>query len=76
MVTLNAEDYLFLAQEAGAHCGLIVLRTPGLTATEQLTEVLRALEWLERSGALDPVNCVLEVPPAPDECRLIRIPVE
>ena len=60
VVTMNARDFLQLAEDAELHAGLIVLRESGLSREEQwdrLASVMDHLVEIER----DLVNTVIEV---------------
>lgn len=60
LVTVNAEDFISLAERYEVHAGLIILRNGELTAKEQGLWLEQALAWLERNPR-DLLNCVLEV---------------
>jgi predicted nuclease of predicted toxin-antitoxin system len=59
-VTVNADDFLELAEDAELHAGLIIIRDGMLTAHEQAVWLENALSWLGRHPH-DLVNHVLEV---------------
>ena len=60
VVTLNARDFLQLAEDSLLHAGLIVLRVPGLSAEEQWAHVEPVINDLLWQG-IDPINQVVEI---------------
>jgi predicted nuclease of predicted toxin-antitoxin system len=60
VITVNASDFLRLAEGASLHAGLIVLRAQGLTREEQWEWIRPVIEALLASGE-DLVNRAVEV---------------
>ena len=61
LVTLNAGDFLQLANDVELHPGAIVLRRTGLDRDEQWTLLQSTLTTLDTSGFASLVNKVIEV---------------
>ena len=63
VVTLNAGDFLSLATGAELHPGLIVLRVPGLSRSEQWAHLEPAIDYVlaEEQAGRSLINRVIEV---------------
>ena len=60
VATLNASDFLYLAEACELHPGLIVLREGGLTREEQWARLEPVVDWLLLSGE-SLINKVVEI---------------